>query len=274
VKVSRFVLALLVLTGLTSPADAVDLTTIPRKVAKEPAYRAKSPYYCLLVFGPEAKTRVWLVLDGDRLYVDRNGNGDLTEKGERVALPPLKERKEGFVEGEREVKAGTITAGPVRCELRLAQLRLRKGHKPATPEEAESLRLMQGLPDQTFTAVMVIDSVEKGKLDDLAVPKFQVASVDSEGVLRFAARPQDAPIIHVHGPLKMGLHPMQKLVRGQVTELRASVGTPGLGKGTFVMMGYQGRIPGGVHPVAEVEFPPAAPGKAPVKTKVTLSQRC
>src|SRR5262249_3777467 len=43
----------------------------------------KAPRYCLLVFGPEAKTRIWLVLDGSVLYVDRNGNGDLTDKGER-----------------------------------------------------------------------------------------------------------------------------------------------------------------------------------------------
>ena len=42
------------------------------------------PKYCLLVFGPETKTSVWLIVDGDVMYVDRNGNGDLTEKGERV----------------------------------------------------------------------------------------------------------------------------------------------------------------------------------------------
>ena len=61
-----------------------DLTKVDRSIKKEPAYRTKSPKYCLLVFGPEAKTRVWLVLDGDTLYIDRNGNGDLTEQGERV----------------------------------------------------------------------------------------------------------------------------------------------------------------------------------------------
>ena len=64
------------------PAQAVDLIKIDRTIAKEPVYQSK-PKYCLLVFGPEAKTRVWLVRDGDLLYVDRNGNGDLTEKGER-----------------------------------------------------------------------------------------------------------------------------------------------------------------------------------------------
>src|SRR5262252_4031078 len=66
------------------PVAATDLSKIDRTIGKEPTYESK-PKYCLLVFGPEAKTRVWLVLDGDVLYVDRNGNGDLTEPNEKVA---------------------------------------------------------------------------------------------------------------------------------------------------------------------------------------------
>ena len=68
--------SLLMMLVVSSAASAgLDLTTIERKLAKEPAYRAK-PKYCLLVFGPESKTRIWLVQDGDTLYVDRNGNGE------------------------------------------------------------------------------------------------------------------------------------------------------------------------------------------------------
>src|SRR6516164_5027781 len=69
-----------------------DLTKIDRTIAKEPAYKSK-PKYCLLVFGSEAKTRVWLVLDGDALYVDRNGNGDLTEPGEKVIAEKQNNRR-------------------------------------------------------------------------------------------------------------------------------------------------------------------------------------
>lgn len=65
------------------PVQAYDLTKIQRALAKEPTYQA-SPRYCLLVFGPTAETRVWLVVDGDTMYVDRNGNGDVTEPGEKV----------------------------------------------------------------------------------------------------------------------------------------------------------------------------------------------
>jgi hypothetical protein len=76
--------ALLLASGAPGTAFATDLTKIDRTLAKEPAYKGK-PKYCLLVFGPEAKTRAWLVRDGDLIYLDRNGNGDLTEPGEKVA---------------------------------------------------------------------------------------------------------------------------------------------------------------------------------------------
>ena len=65
------------------PATAADLGKIDRRLAREPSYMGK-PGYCLLVFGADAKTRVWLVKDGDTLYLDRNGNGDLTEDGKRL----------------------------------------------------------------------------------------------------------------------------------------------------------------------------------------------
>jgi hypothetical protein len=64
--------------------EAIDLTRIERTISRQPEYATDAPGYCLLVFGKQAATRVWLVQDGNTLYVDRNGNGDLTESGERV----------------------------------------------------------------------------------------------------------------------------------------------------------------------------------------------
>src|SRR6476620_8755032 len=51
-------------------------------------FQTEHPEYCLLVFGADASTRVWLVQDGDVLYVDRNHNGDLTKADERIAAEP------------------------------------------------------------------------------------------------------------------------------------------------------------------------------------------
>jgi hypothetical protein len=76
--------ALLVAGGVALSAPAADLSKIDRSIAKEPPYR-NEPRYCLVVLGPEAKTRIWLVQDGNTLYIDRNGNGDLTEKGKTAA---------------------------------------------------------------------------------------------------------------------------------------------------------------------------------------------
>src|SRR5262249_51302052 len=84
-RVSPLLASFLTLVFPSPQPPAADLTKIDRTIAKEPAYKG-NPKYCLLVFGAEAKTRVWLVLDGDVLHVDRNGNGDLSEAPKRCLL--------------------------------------------------------------------------------------------------------------------------------------------------------------------------------------------
>lgn len=70
--------------------EDIDFKAIDRRIAREPRYLA-NPLYGLIIFDPEGKSRVWFVLDRsspeepdhDILYIDANGNGDLTEPGER-----------------------------------------------------------------------------------------------------------------------------------------------------------------------------------------------
>ncbi|HEV3448532.1 MAG TPA: hypothetical protein VG099_28095, partial [Gemmataceae bacterium] len=50
-------------TGDTGPAPVRDAETAKRFPTKEPVYQSKGPKYCLLTFGREGKTRVWLVFD-------------------------------------------------------------------------------------------------------------------------------------------------------------------------------------------------------------------
>src|SRR5262249_52343492 len=75
--------ALLVAAGLT-PASAADLTKIDRTLKDEPTYNTKSPTYCLLVFGQEAATRVWLVRDGDVMHVLASPDGKAAKKWRQV----------------------------------------------------------------------------------------------------------------------------------------------------------------------------------------------
>src|SRR5947207_2141212 len=80
---SRWLLPATVFLALPFSGFAADLSKVDRTIAKEPKYVGK-PAYCLLVFGPDAANRVWLVRDGDALYADKNGNGDLTDPGKKI----------------------------------------------------------------------------------------------------------------------------------------------------------------------------------------------
>lgn len=207
-----FGVVFLVLGGL--PVRAADLSQIERVVAKEPKYQAK-PTYCLLVFGPEAKFRVWLVLDGTVLYVDRNGNGDLTEPDERVPAHYHKGQKFGF-------KPGGIATPDGKSKYDLEQVR----------------RYEEGHLD------MSLFCGDRG---------YVRAGFDGPGRLHFADRARDAPIIHVQGPLTLhrfepqprsvspNLKP-EPLVPGHVNQLAFSLGTPGLGSGTFAKYPVEDRL--------------------------------
>ena len=210
----------LVLGGL--PARAADLSKIERVIAKEPKYQAK-PTYCLLVFGPEAKFRVWLVLDGTVLYVDRNGNGDLTERDERVPAHYQKRQRFGFKPGRID-----LPDGKSKCDLEQLR-RFEEGHL--------DMSLFCG--DRGYVR----------------------AGFDGPGRLHFADRARDAPIIHVQGPLTLhrfdpqprsasaDLKP-EPLVPGHVSQLAFSLGTPGLGSGAFAKYPVDERLTA----TAEVRF--------------------
>lgn len=125
-----------IILALPGVAGAADLTKIERTIAKEPVYKSK-PKFGLLVFGPEARTRVWLVLDGALVYIDRNGNGNLTEPGAKVAWKgDLKTMALGSIHG---------TDGTLRCTVSLrkfpASVRL------TVFDEVKRRRYLVGDPD-------------------------------------------------------------------------------------------------------------------------------
>jgi hypothetical protein len=67
------------------------LESVSREIGKEPKYLHK-PRYALVVLGTNADAKMWVVEDGETLYVDKNFNGDLTDDGppvERKVSPDL-----------------------------------------------------------------------------------------------------------------------------------------------------------------------------------------
>jgi hypothetical protein len=260
-----FLPVLLGLVGGAAPAAAADLAQIDRTIRKEPTYQTK-PKYCLLVFGPEAKTRVWLVQDGDVLYVDRNANGDLTEKGKRV---------EGKADGRglSSFQAGDIQDGALtHKDLSITQF-------PATPQfigdarEFERVKKANAEPRVWWIRV----SAERPADDARPLPKHikYVINGDGLGNLLFANRPQEAPIVHLNGPWTLGLQDIkQHLVVGQKTNLQLGVGTQGVGPGTFSFVLYPNTIPEKVYPEAVVTFPGRDASAKPLTEKVTFTKRC
>ena len=70
--VAAFVLMLVMYRSMPNAA-AARVPKIDRTIGNEPEYQNK-PRYFVLLFGPQARTRVWCVLDGNVLYVDRNAD--------------------------------------------------------------------------------------------------------------------------------------------------------------------------------------------------------
>ena len=244
---------LLVAAGLLAvglPAAAADLSQVERSIRKEPAYKSKSPRYCLAVFGPKADYRVWLVLDGDTLYVDRNGNGDLTERGEST--------------GPKETNTD-----------------------PCSFKDVKFLR-PDGKTEETLEfALYGWFDYKAGKESDRFGPavfftwegKHYGSWGDETGNCVWGTKPKDAPVLHIGGPLQMGFETdaeyALKRKGDDEYELSVGVGTRGLGKGAFVHLGYaKDAIPKDKYPTAVLEFPNKKPGGPPVVVKAVIKQRC
>jgi hypothetical protein len=205
------------------------LTKVDRRVV-EPA-GLKSPRYCLLVFGPDANTRVWLIEDGDTIYVDRNANGDLTDAGES-ALPS---KRSEFM----SVGVGGIGEEPYRdWDYTLGDLAPSDGSERHA--NLELTRYQEG------------DKASK-----------YVLSVRVRGVLPqeagwgpiFAPSRNTAPVIHFGGAV------VPRLVRTPALhmsyrrdELRLCIGTPGLGGDSFAYISCDA-VPENIQPVVEIAWP-------------------
>jgi hypothetical protein len=238
--------------GLSGPA--VDLTQIKRTVDKEPSYQNK-PRYCLLVLGLRAETRIWLVVDGNDLYVDRNADGDLTDEGEKVtATKPSAELLE-FEAGEI-VEADGKTKHARLVVTQYFQRRF--GH------------LVEGL----------FVSDVRGNFGQ---------GTHSEKGMQFAESLEDAPIVHIGGPFTMTVDsvvaetkrgtrllefPFELQPGEQVADIHVLVGTPGLGQGTFAAISSQKSFPKDVHPTVEMELPSKADADRRVRATFTLTKRC
>jgi hypothetical protein len=236
------VFAALVASG--AAACAADLSKIDRTIAKEPAYRSPKPTYCLLVFGPAARTRVWVVRDGSVLYVDKNANGDLTDKGERLPADSHGRDFQPFEIADR--------AGPYRYHV-------------------TGIRVFEHPKGAFLSAEVEI----LGKFKQYGGGLMKERSRDA-AVAHFNGPLAIGPDEDVDGVI------VGNLARGdKPRELRVLVGTMDKPNGCWVVVkntvsedGKLKDFPTDIHPIAEVEFPPGQLGEKPVVRRYELKQRC
>ena len=208
-RVPAFAVPLAVLAlgpGAAPAADLPDLGKLDRALKKEPAYVGKKPLYGLAVFGPKAEKTIWLVLDKskpdapgyDVLYVDRNGDGDLTGPGERVkaagntfALGDLTDPATGVKHTDFAVNV--LGGGGEPTVILSVRWRGQFKFGGGYPEEPEA------------------------------------------GYMRFAARPADAPVVWLHGdaPFRFQRWYGGKLPVGAAEDFKVFLGQPGRGPSTF-----------------------------------------
>jgi hypothetical protein len=195
------------LLGLTQARsdEMPELTKFRTTLRKEPTYVSKRPLYGLAAFGPKADKAVWLVLDKskpdgnayDVLFIDRNGNGDLTEPGERLTFgTDQRFRLPEFIDPATGARHGELT---VRAE----------GENPTVMLSVRwrgKFRLGGGYPQDP-----------------------------EEGYLRFAPSPAEAPVLWVCGdePFQFQHWCSGKLAIGGADEFKVFLGRRGLGKSAF-----------------------------------------
>lgn len=97
-----------------APPQPIDFAKVDRTPPKLPDAKA-TRQYGIYLFGRNGEHRVWAVLEGATkehgpmaLYFDRDGDGDLTEPGEK--FEPRQPDKAGLHGGERQAPANVVFA--------------------------------------------------------------------------------------------------------------------------------------------------------------------
>ncbi|HTQ40108.1 MAG TPA: hypothetical protein VMJ32_13870 [Pirellulales bacterium] len=230
---------------VANPLWAVDYDKIDRTILKEPVYQSGVPKYVLLLFGPTAK-RVWVVIDGETAFIDRNGDGDLTAADKR------------FVgDGPQHWTPNVEIPDPDgKTTYLIPNMRVRSDEEAPTGHVLEMNARINGPAKYKQTAEAPLWS-----------------------------NPQQAAILHFNGPLTIGpdllaykLAPWVKLKIGdQPADFPAQVGTLDEKHGCWVMVrSMNGENPEfrGVMPMVDIQFPSKTPGDPPVRQRYLLDNYC
>jgi hypothetical protein len=251
----------------TRPKPAIDFGWDLTPPLKEPKYK-NEPRYALLVFGPKREERVWFVLDGATLYVDRNANGDLTETDERLEPDNPKDDSNRFAgSGSHthfDVFEFTVQAGAGRnSKFKLQHWIRNESFVPKTEFDKKLLAQWKALRHENST-LWRKDGLGQGQTALIFMPK-----------------PADAQVCALDGPLtfvvRMPEH--QVLKRGEagcdLAFCIAVIGRPHRGaEQQFWNPLSTTEVPEAAHLEVQIEFPAKGAGDPPLRRTYFLKERC
>ena len=236
------VLMVIALSGIPGTlAQAADAVKGHPGPAKEPRYASKAGY-TLLTFGKKDTTRRWLVIDGDTIYFDRTGSGDLTDEDNRI----------GTLEKESRSKHLDVKIIDGKDTYRLKRL-----DRPPQAEQDRCVCLFvdyEGKYDQVGTAFLT------RRPSDAPILCFG-------GPLRMHMDPVEPFRFQRGGKAK----DLLSVFVGTIVPNNAGDAKKITGG---VALSYDKGIPAEACPVAEVEFPESGAGDAPTRVKWVLRRRC
>jgi hypothetical protein len=234
---------------------------------KEPSYRDE-PRYALLAFGPQREQRVWLVLDGTTLYVDRNANGDLTEPGERLEPNNPQDGSNRFggsgSHTHFDVFAVTVQAGSGGTSKFKLQ---------------HWIRAKDFVPKTDFDKRIQAKQREFGYENSTLWRRAGLGQ--GQTPLLFMPKPADAQVCALDGPLTflVRMPEYQALKRGEaggdVAFCIAVLGRPPRGgERQFYNPLSTEEVPKAAHLELDIEYPPKPGREPPVRRKYLLKERC
>jgi len=215
-------------------------TNVPPRLElkKEPKFQS-TPKYCLLTLGTNS-AQAWMVEDGRRLYVDRNGNGDLTDDG-----PPIEPSDYREIGANRWDFGYRLSAIVTPAGVRHANLLLRRWN--------------YGDATDSYGLSITVD----GKLPMYA---------GWFGTF-WSSNQNTAPVIHFAGPFTPRILRRDAFTIGERGQrLSLCFIHPGSEAGAVSRLSIEA-LPQFVVPELQIEWP-TGPGRKPVRTSHSLLQRC
>lgn len=229
-----------------------------------------TPQFCFLEFpsSTDQHAEVLIALDGNKLYFDRNANGDLTEDGEAVESVADKTRmSERDLQFEiDEIKVGDRVHNSVK--MTVAPL---ENYSRGEPEFAAILK-----ENPAANACMIYAEIQDDRFRGKGLDGRVIVSAgfsDMEGVLQFGDTIDDAPTIRFCGTLEIRPYQKTRLRPGATKDIVLVVGSSGMGPGTFASIGYEGVIPETAYPRMMLETKIAESNKTEI-TSQELKRRC